>query len=45
MISPVIILGLKLGIITIVTSAFFVGVILQIISRKMKKDSTVQPKG
>ena len=42
MISPAIILGFKLEIITVVISVFVVGVLLQIISRKMKKDSNFQ---
>ena len=42
MISPSIILGFKLEIITVVISVFVVGVLLQIISRKMKKDSNFQ---
>ena len=38
MISPILIIGFKLNNVTIAILAFIVGVILQIIYRKMKKD-------
>ena len=44
MISPIEIIGFKLSNVTIAISAFIVGVILQIIYRKMKKDKNFNQK-
>ena len=44
MISPILIIGFKLNNVTIAISAFIVGVILQIIYRKMKKDKNFNQK-
>ena len=44
MISPILIIGFKLNNVTIAISAFIVGVILQTIYRKMKKDKNFNQK-
>ena len=44
MISPILIIGFKLNNVTIAILAFIVGVILQIIYRKMKKDNNFNQK-
>ena len=44
MISPILIIGFKLNNVTIAILAFIVGVILQTIYRKMKKDNNFNQK-
>ena len=44
MISPILIIGFKLNNVIIAISAFIVGVILQMIYRKMKKDKNFNQK-